>query len=81
MMLFQIFALCECLQDTTVLVQRIALDIVISLIGQEQRRLSDKDVVLLNCSAFNVLLRKDLSLNRRLYSWIFGSFSTFEFTL
>ncbi|XP_044736097.1 protein dopey-1 homolog isoform X1 [Chrysoperla carnea] len=66
-------ALESALQDNSVLVQRSALDlliIVLPLHGTPSPSIS------LISAALHTVLRRDMSLNRRLYSWLLGSETT-----
>lgn len=65
------------LQDSQILVQRAALDIVAATLPldgvgfQKDTRLEEKLILLRAMTG--VVLRRDLSLSRRLYSWLLGS--------
>ncbi|PWZ01195.1 hypothetical protein BCV70DRAFT_199555 [Testicularia cyperi] len=69
--------LAQALQDDDLLVRRNALEILVTHLRQDapvfQRFIKKPDRVLLVRASLNVVLRKDLSLNRRLYSWLLGS--------
>jgi Dopey and related predicted leucine zipper transcription factors len=60
---------CASLDDSNVLVQRITLDFVISFITFHSTTLCEKHVVKLLTYALGVLLRRDMSLNRRIFQW------------
>nr|XP_056714730.1 protein dopey-2 [Euleptes europaea] len=74
-------ALCVAMLDSNVLVQRNTLEVVLfffplytSLDPSESAiPLSRSDVVHLLSAAAQTLLRRDMSLNRRLYAWLLGS--------
>ncbi|XP_060054660.1 protein dopey-2 [Erinaceus europaeus] len=74
-------ALCALLSDSNVLVQRNSLELVLfffpfctSLDPQESAvPLRRADVVEILAAATHTLLRRDMSLNRRLYAWLLGS--------
>jgi len=64
------------LQDTTMLVQRGFLDLLVSHAPLHsvvfQSRIEQKDMQILVSAAVTVVLRRDMSLNRRLWSWFLG---------
>ncbi|RHZ59323.1 hypothetical protein Glove_364g9 [Diversispora epigaea] len=64
------------LGDRNVLAQRAILDILVVNFPLKDKNLGDimqqDDLVLLMKSASSVVLRKDMSLNRRLYAWLLG---------
>ncbi|XP_066988498.1 protein dopey-1 homolog isoform X3 [Macrobrachium rosenbergii] len=66
-------ALCQALEDSSVLVQRAALDLTLSALPMHNTQLLRPDLVRIITSAILVLLRRDMSLNRRLYAWLLGS--------
>ncbi|XP_061483688.1 protein dopey-2 isoform X2 [Rhineura floridana] len=74
-------AFCVSMLDSNVLVQRNTLEVVLfffpfysSLDSSESAvPLSRSDVVHLLSAAAQTLLRRDMSLNRRLYAWLLGS--------
>ncbi|KAL8190542.1 UNVERIFIED_CONTAM: Protein dopey-2 [Gekko kuhli] len=74
-------ALCVAMLDSNVLVQRNTLEVVLfffplysSLDPSESAiPLSRSDVIHLLSAAAQTLLRRDMSLNRRLYAWLLGS--------
>ncbi|KAM3837699.1 protein DOP1B isoform 2-T2 [Vipera latastei] len=74
-------AICVSMVDSNVLVQRNTLEVVLfffplySSLDQNESAipLSRSDVVHLLSAAVQTLLRRDMSLNRRLYSWLLGS--------
>ncbi|XP_044298360.1 protein dopey-2 [Varanus komodoensis] len=74
-------AFCESMLDSNVLVQRNSLEVVLfffpfysSLDPNESAvPLSRSDIVHLLSAAAQTLLRRDMSLNRRLYAWLLGS--------
>ncbi|XP_026519997.1 protein dopey-2 isoform X1 [Notechis scutatus] len=78
---FTIQAICVSMLDSNVLVQRNTLEVVLfffplysSLDPNESAiPLHRSDVVHLLSAAAQTLLRRDMSLNRRLYSWLLGS--------
>ncbi|EPT03457.1 hypothetical protein FOMPIDRAFT_1058702 [Fomitopsis schrenkii] len=63
------------LEDDDLLVRRGALDLLLQSLridGVALRRAQAEDRVILMRAASSVVLRRDLSLNRRLYSWLLG---------
>ncbi|KAJ1920551.1 hypothetical protein H4219_001250 [Mycoemilia scoparia] len=67
-------ALAASLGDSKTLVIRATLDFMINQIPlQCSKILTKKNIVILMKSALQVVLRKDMSLNRRLYTWLLGS--------
>ena len=68
----QVQALCVSLNDSSVLVQRSALDFIQAGFPLHYSPLTRPDMMLLNSSAVKVVLRRDMSLNRRLYAWLLG---------
>ena len=63
-------AICASLDDASVLVQRITLDFVISFISFHATSLEKKHLVKLLTYALGVFLRRDMSLNRRIFQWL-----------
>ncbi|PWN52444.1 hypothetical protein IE53DRAFT_367211 [Violaceomyces palustris] len=65
------------LEDETLLVRRSALDLLVTHMRMDKptfcKFIKQTDRVLLVRSALAVVLRRDLSLNRRLYSWLLGA--------
>ncbi|XP_042903309.1 protein DOP1A isoform X2 [Parasteatoda tepidariorum] len=64
--------LCASLQDTSVLVQRCALDLLLMGFPIHCNQLLTSDMIHVVTSAVTVVLRRDMSLNRRLFSWLMG---------
>ncbi|XP_030749093.1 protein dopey-1 homolog isoform X2 [Sitophilus oryzae] len=62
--------LCAAVQDSSVLVQRSALDLLIICFPMQNKQLLYADMVRLVTAALSTILRRDMSLNRRLYSWL-----------
>ncbi|KAL3881558.1 hypothetical protein ACJMK2_027984, partial [Sinanodonta woodiana] len=69
-------ALCSAVQDTSVLVQRSFLDFLLLAFPLHNGQLTRSDMKKIVQAAINVLLRRDMSLNRRLYAWLLGTIST-----
>lgn len=66
-------ALCAAVQDTSVLVQRSALDLLLVGFPMHNSQLVRADMVRLVTAALVTILRRDMSLNRRLFAWLLGS--------
>ena len=69
---FQVSGMCAALVDKNVLVQRTALDIVSILFPFNQPFLLPADLTTILTAALETLLKRDISLSRRLYAWILG---------
>lgn len=65
--------LCACLNDSVILVQRNTLEFLLSGFPMHTKLLSSQDLIKLVTSGLNTILRRDMSLNRRLYSWLLGA--------
>ncbi|XP_045463500.1 protein dopey-1 homolog isoform X2 [Harmonia axyridis] len=65
--------LCAAVQDSSVLVQRSALDLLMVCFPMNNKQLLYADMVRLVTAALSTILRRDMSLNRRLYSWLLGT--------
>ncbi|XP_011692229.1 PREDICTED: protein dopey-1 homolog isoform X2 [Wasmannia auropunctata] len=68
-----ISALCAGVQDTSVLVQRSALDFLLIGFPMHNSQLARPDMILLIRAALVTILRRDMSLNRRLFAWLLGT--------
>lgn len=69
-------AFAAALEDDNLLVRRGALDLLLQSIRADSaavKRAQSEDRVILMRAASGVVLRRDLSLNRRLYTWLLGS--------
>ena len=66
----QVNALCAALEDNNVLVQRIMLDFLLAFISMQTNLVSKSELIRIIVCTLNVVLRRDMSLNRRLYQWI-----------
>lgn len=66
-------SLCSLLGDSSVLVQRQSLEFVLLALPIHNSQLTQDDLVTLCAATLGVLLRRDMSLNRRLYSWLLGN--------
>ncbi|XP_055611596.1 protein dopey-1 homolog isoform X2 [Uranotaenia lowii] len=65
--------LCSCLVDAVILVQRNTLEFLLLAFPLHAMTLCKKDIVRLVKTALSTILRRDMSLNRRLYSWLLGA--------
>lgn len=65
--------LCACLNDTVILVQRNTLEFLLLGFPMHTNYLSQDDIIKLVTNGLNTILRRDMSLNRRLYSWLLGT--------
>jgi hypothetical protein len=64
------------LEDENLLVQRSALDLLLQslpLDSKTVREANEENRRIIMRAAYSVVLRRDLSLNRRLYTWLLGS--------
>ncbi|XP_071800517.1 protein DOP1A-like isoform X4 [Asterias amurensis] len=66
-------AVCESLYDSAVLVQRTILDLVLVCFPLHSYCLTKEDQTRILTAALNTVLRRDMSLNRRLFSWLLGT--------
>ncbi|EDW31651.1 GL10846 [Drosophila persimilis] len=66
-------ALCACLNDSLILVQRNTLEFLLLGFPMHTALLAEDDLVKLVTNGLNTILRRDMSLNRRLFSWLLGS--------
>lgn len=69
-------AICCCLQDMNSLVQRSILDLMCTCLPLNTTQITRNDKINLIVVAIHVILRRDMSLNRRIYSWFMGSSSS-----
>ncbi|KAJ1799857.1 hypothetical protein LPJ59_001537 [Coemansia sp. RSA 2399] len=65
-------ALASTLTDSKTLVLRAGLDLLMTRFPLRTNTFADKDLLLLMKHAAEVVLKKDMSLNRRLYTWLLG---------
>nr|XP_039257072.1 protein dopey-1-like [Styela clava] len=68
-----VHAVCEALQDENILTQRATLDVLGLCFPLSSLPISRSDMQQILSAALYILLRRDMSLNRRLYSWILGT--------
>ncbi|XP_070507305.1 protein DOP1 homolog isoform X2 [Chironomus tepperi] len=68
-----ISGLCACLNDSVILVQRNTLEFLLLGFPLHTTILSQKDLIKLVTNGLNTILRRDMSLNRRVYSWFLGT--------
>uniref|UniRef100_A0A1I8G8L0 Dopey_N domain-containing protein n=1 Tax=Macrostomum lignano TaxID=282301 RepID=A0A1I8G8L0_9PLAT len=66
-------SLCAVLADHNTLVQRQALEFLLNAFPLSTSRLGSDDLARLCAAAFNILLKRDASLNRRFYAWLLGN--------
>ena len=66
-------SLAEMLEDKLVLVQRGVLELLVNYFPLNSSLFREQDVLLIVQSAVTVVLRRDMSLNRRLYAWILAT--------
>lgn len=66
-------AIVEAVQDSNILVQRHALDLLIGVFPLHEKFLEESDITDILTAACCVLLRRDMSLNRRLFNWLLGN--------
>ncbi|XP_008187338.1 protein dopey-1 homolog isoform X1 [Acyrthosiphon pisum] len=66
-------AICACVQDSMVLVQRSGLDLLQVGFPMHSTQLSKSDMIRLITASLVTILRRDMSLNRRLYAWLLGN--------
>ena len=68
-------AFAAALEDDNLLVRRSALDMLLQTMRVDSaavKRAKPEDAAILMKAAIGVVLRRDLSLNRRLYTWLLG---------
>jgi hypothetical protein len=68
-------AFAAALEDDNLLVRRCALDLILQVLrldGVPMQRSSNEDRIIIMRAATGVVMRRDLSLNRRLYTWLLG---------
>ncbi|XP_034245297.1 protein dopey-1 homolog isoform X2 [Thrips palmi] len=65
--------LCTAVLDSSVLVQRSALDLLLVGFPLHNSQLVRSDMIRLVTASLNTILRRDMSLNRRLFAWLLGS--------
>ncbi|XP_015243900.1 PREDICTED: protein dopey-1 isoform X2 [Cyprinodon variegatus] len=63
-------------QDSSVLVQRSTLDLILFCFPFHMSQATRPDMIRILSAALHVVLRRDMSLNRRLYAWLLGPRST-----
>ncbi|CAH1711783.1 unnamed protein product [Chironomus riparius] len=68
-----ISGLCSCLNDSVILVQRNTLEFLLLGFPLHTTILSQIDLIKLVTIGLNTILRRDMSLNRRVYSWLLGT--------
>jgi Dopey, N-terminal len=68
-------AFAAALEDDNLLVRRCALDLILQVLrldGIPMQKSSHEDRMIIMRAATSVVMRRDLSLNRRLYTWLLG---------
>lgn len=70
---FKVQAICAGLSDDSILVQRSVLDFILVFLPLHVNLISTSQKVSVMSATLGVLLRRDMSLNRRLYTWILGT--------
>jgi Dopey, N-terminal len=68
-------AFAAAVEDDNVLVRRNALDLILQVLrldGVAIKKASHEDRIIIMRAAASVVMRRDLSLNRRLYTWLLG---------
>lgn len=65
--------LCMCLNDSVILVQRNTLEFLLLGFPLHTTLLSQNNMIKLVTNSLCTILRRDMSLNRRVYSWLLGS--------
>ena len=68
-------AFAAAVEDDNVLVRRYALDLILQALrldGVAIQKASREDRITIMRAAASVVMRRDLSLNRRLYTWLLG---------
>jgi Dopey, N-terminal len=68
-------AFAAAVEDDNVLVRRYALDLILQTLrldGVAIQKASREDRIIIMRAAASVVMRRDLSLNRRLYTWLLG---------
>lgn len=66
-------AFASTLNDQQLLVQRGMLELLVQNFMLKSRMIPHEDLVILIKASLGIVLRKDMSLNRRLYAWLLGS--------
>ena len=66
-------AMSSSVQDSSVLVQRSALDFLLVGFPMHNSQLTRSDMTKVTTAAIKVVLRRDMSLNRRLFAWLLGT--------
>ena len=69
----QVQGVCLALNDNLALVQRNSLDFLVQLLPLHITSLPQDHLCSVMTASLGVLLRRDMSLNRRLYAWILGA--------
>lgn len=62
--------ICAALLDNNVLVQRVILDLLLCCFPMHNKQIVRQDMISITTAAITVLLRRDISLNRRFSNWL-----------
>ncbi|KAK9411388.1 protein dopey-1 [Crotalus adamanteus] len=65
-------AISTSVQDSSVLVQRSTLDLILFCFPFHMSQATRPDMIQILSASLHVVLRRDMSLNRRLYAWLLG---------
>ncbi|KAL5009879.1 hypothetical protein ScPMuIL_012184 [Solemya velum] len=65
-------SMCSAVNDENILVQRCMLDFLLAAFPMHNGQLTKADIRKIVKAAVDVVLRRDMSLNRRLYAWLLG---------
>ena len=70
----QVSAVCTCLRDNEQpLVQRSILDFLVLCLPIHRKQLKKIQLIEIISATFPILLKRDMSLNRRIYTWFLGT--------
>jgi hypothetical protein len=67
------------LADANLLTQRTVLEVLVNRFEFHKNILSDEELDAVMESLLSVMLKKDMSLNRRVYLWLLGNDSIIQF--
>ncbi|CAF4027580.1 unnamed protein product, partial [Rotaria sp. Silwood2] len=67
-------AICTCLHDSQqLLVQRLILDFLLTCLPMHRKLLTKTNMIKIINGTFHILLQRDMTLNRRIYTWFLGT--------
>jgi hypothetical protein len=66
-------SICSCLIDRNSLVQRAILDFILACLPVNNKQITYDDKIKLISIVIHLVLRRDMSLNRRIYVWFMGN--------